>query len=361
MGKIIHRTFYRIGRNLSSLFHRSRKRGQSLIIVAAGMMAFLGFGGLAIDVGMLYTIKNQLQQSLDMAAIRASVAMVSPTQVTNVPKLVEASLNCNPIMGDDTIDWPWNVTTTGATVGDTVVVRGMYYITPFFMSLFGIDTLSVVSTASAKLVSVSGSYCFVPYALPDWFIDANGDSIFQVGIDSYSPLGTGYNGSRDVGLRFTFGYRDYENNSHMGRLFGIDYEDGGVLSEDYPDPDVECHSGGDMILVGSILRLEDRSDGVMAIKARNRISKDGGARWNANSLSVENSRYPDYRSPRIIKVPVIDPRTQANRCMVRKLMSVFIEEAPGNRVRVVTMNMVLLGEVNQNDAVSFIKHPRLIR
>ncbi len=359
MGKIIRRTLDRIGRNLSS-FDLRRKRGQSLIIVAGGMMAFLGFGGLAVDVAMMYTLKNQLQQSLDMAAVRAAVAMISPTQVPNIPKLVEASLLNNPIMADDELDWPWNVTTTGASVGDTVMVRGRYFYRPFFMSLFGMDTLEVLCQSNAKLVSVSGSYCFVPYTLPDWFNDVNGDSVFQPGIDRYTPLGTGYDGSRDVGLRMTVRYRDFESGSHLGRVFGVFFEDGGK-GDGLPDLEFPCGSGEQMIYVEMILRLENRPDGILALKANNRIAKDPGARWDATSLSVVNSRFPDYSSPRIVKIPVCDPRTQLNRCMVRKLMSVFIERTTGGGVTVVTMNMLLLGEVNQTDAVSFIKHARLIR
>jgi Flp pilus assembly protein TadG len=56
-------TIKAIDRNLRS------ERGAILFIVAAGMMVFIGLAGLALDLGMLYNVKTDLQNATDAAAL----------------------------------------------------------------------------------------------------------------------------------------------------------------------------------------------------------------------------------------------------------------------------------------------------
>ena len=44
-------------------------RGQVLVILALGILALLGVAALAIDVGFLYTVRNELQRSADAGAL----------------------------------------------------------------------------------------------------------------------------------------------------------------------------------------------------------------------------------------------------------------------------------------------------
>jgi len=54
---------------------RRAENGQVLVIVAIGMAVLLGFVGLAIDVGMLYTTRRQMQTAADAAAIAGANAL----------------------------------------------------------------------------------------------------------------------------------------------------------------------------------------------------------------------------------------------------------------------------------------------
>ena len=48
------------------------KRGSSITLFAAGIGLILGMAGLAVDLGFLYSVQNQLQVTADTAALAAT-------------------------------------------------------------------------------------------------------------------------------------------------------------------------------------------------------------------------------------------------------------------------------------------------
>src|SRR2546425_11815719 len=49
---------------------RSRNQaGSILVVVAAGIVVLIGIAGLAIDMGMLYNVRTDLQNAMDAAAM----------------------------------------------------------------------------------------------------------------------------------------------------------------------------------------------------------------------------------------------------------------------------------------------------
>jgi Flp pilus assembly protein TadG len=56
---------------MASVQRRLRKqpRGQALVTMAVALLAILGFAGLAIDVGMVFMAKNEVQNAADAAAL----------------------------------------------------------------------------------------------------------------------------------------------------------------------------------------------------------------------------------------------------------------------------------------------------
>jgi Flp pilus assembly protein TadG len=318
------------------------------------MFVFLGFCGLAIDVAYMYTVRNQLQQALDMAAIRGAVEMISMPRVEEIRPVVLAALESNPVLGDSAVTWTWNVNIRGdrLSVADTVVVDGVIPLKPFFSTIFGVDTLKISGKAMAKLVSVAGIYCAVPYTLTDRFIDNNGDGEWTEGVDFYDPLITGFNGSTDVGQTMNMSFNDTDSLPHLRRVYGVNYGGGFGL------PDEECYSGDQMIGVGTILNRINHLEGIMGLKAGYRIFEDPNARWDSSTRTVTNSDYRiPFDSPRIIKVPVHSPYDPDE---VNKIMSLFINESFGDSVQVITMNILNIGEVSYEDEISFVKSARLV-
>src|SRR5919112_6643606 len=48
---------------------RRQPRGQALVTMALGLLVVLGFAGLAVDVGLVWMAKNEVQNAADAAAL----------------------------------------------------------------------------------------------------------------------------------------------------------------------------------------------------------------------------------------------------------------------------------------------------
>lgn len=82
---------------------RSKERGAILYVVAAGLVVLIGFAGLAIDLGMLYNVKTDLQNATDAAALAGAWQLNgTPTGINNaVTSAINAAnkfyFNNNPV------------------------------------------------------------------------------------------------------------------------------------------------------------------------------------------------------------------------------------------------------------------------
>ena len=50
--------------------------GSVVVVIAASMVVLLGMASLAVDLGHLYTVKNEMQNSVDAAALAAARALI---------------------------------------------------------------------------------------------------------------------------------------------------------------------------------------------------------------------------------------------------------------------------------------------
>ena len=79
-----------MGKN-SSGSRRSKERGAILFVVAASLVVLLAFAGLAIDMGMLYNVKTDLQNATDAAAL-SGAWQLSGTP-TGISRAVTSAIN----------------------------------------------------------------------------------------------------------------------------------------------------------------------------------------------------------------------------------------------------------------------------
>jgi uncharacterized membrane protein len=56
---------------------RQWDRGSIVVLVAAGVVAIVGVTSLAIDVGYLYVVRNQLQNAVDAAALAGAQGLLA--------------------------------------------------------------------------------------------------------------------------------------------------------------------------------------------------------------------------------------------------------------------------------------------
>lgn len=85
------------------------ERGVVLFIVAAGLVVFLLFAGLALDLSMLYNVKTDLQNAMDSAALAAAAQLDGTTN--GVHQAVTKALSL-------TNKYHFNTTPVGLTAND---------------------------------------------------------------------------------------------------------------------------------------------------------------------------------------------------------------------------------------------------
>ena len=159
-------------------FNRPDERGQVLLIVAAGIMVFIGLVGLVIDTGVGFQERRELQNSADLSAM-AGTKVIADHYLdggrtgADVYTALDASLIANHCVVADGCDWTaqyvrpdpavtgaeillGDVTTAGAIPSAAQGVRVDTDSTPstFFMRVFGIDEIAVAADSTAMTSSL---------------------------------------------------------------------------------------------------------------------------------------------------------------------------------------------------------------
>jgi len=146
------------------------ERGDVLPMLAVSMIAMLGMGGVTVDVGRAYVLREQLQNSTNAAALAASGAVYNSSSTDNANayatqygSTASADKNYNSNLGTVST----TVTTkclnslmlsgTCGTSGtaNAVQVTQSASLKTTFMSLFGVKTLTVSAEATASMQGVA--------------------------------------------------------------------------------------------------------------------------------------------------------------------------------------------------------------
>ncbi len=87
--------------------HSHRRRAATMVLVAVGMVGFLGFAALAVDLGYLYVVRGELQRSADAAALAGASAYADLSallQADEVPyRLYEAHMRAHEFAGKNQV------------------------------------------------------------------------------------------------------------------------------------------------------------------------------------------------------------------------------------------------------------------
>lgn len=118
-----------------------REAGVSMVVVAIAMTALIGVAALAIDGGMAWTARTQLQKSTDSAALAAGLNMIDKTgpsvelgdartAAVNVAALnASVPVNSTVVNNADIVFGDWDLATrtldTGVDLTDPTVVTGV--------------------------------------------------------------------------------------------------------------------------------------------------------------------------------------------------------------------------------------------
>jgi hypothetical protein len=158
------------------------ERGATLVLVAASMVALLGFAALAVDVGNLLLARTEAQAAADAGALAgAGWLAVYPEDAANAKAEAIKFAGPNRVSGDSVavLDTDVDVNLDSATVTVRVIrsaARGTS-IPTFFAGILGVNDVDIGATATAWAQPVGGDenveeQCFLPIAMPDrWWED----------------------------------------------------------------------------------------------------------------------------------------------------------------------------------------------
>lgn len=132
-------------RRLNRITAYGRERGQALVLFAAGLGAFCGLVGMAIDVGQIVHARTDLQKMADAGAFAGSQELPVPGQAISVAQqYVRANGDSRCTEGC------YEVTSTKET-NDTLTVRTSRRVNYTFLRVLGMSGTDV--TAKAKITS----------------------------------------------------------------------------------------------------------------------------------------------------------------------------------------------------------------
>lgn len=103
------------------LFGPPGEKGAIAPIVALGLLAFVGFMALGIDLGQLYVVRNELQNVADGAALAAAKQLIvdggGGVATVNCPGATQAAIDCAKKNYSFGTDDPLKITAADVTIG----------------------------------------------------------------------------------------------------------------------------------------------------------------------------------------------------------------------------------------------------
>lgn len=148
---------------------KSRQEGYVIVTLALGLLALVGFGAFAVDLGVLYSARTAAQQAADAAALAGASTFIIQPQAPQPETASSQALNValtNSVL-DNSLTTPEvavNVDAATRLVSVTVLHRR-----PTFLArALGLDTVDIQVQASAEASqAATGSNCAKPWFIPN--------------------------------------------------------------------------------------------------------------------------------------------------------------------------------------------------
>lgn len=179
----------------------SKQRGQAFLVVVAGLVALLGIGALAIDIGLLWSTRRQMQSAADAGAMAGADAIAISASSANVASSAKTATAQNGFTDGSTTTRSSKTVSVAvnnppaagafATNSNAVEVTVSQVQPTYFMRVLGLSSVPVISDAVA--ITVSGGSCVYaldPSAAGTITVSGTGTLNSQCGIYDNSDSGT---------------------------------------------------------------------------------------------------------------------------------------------------------------------------
>jgi Flp pilus assembly protein TadG len=192
-----------------------QQRGSIMLLTSVLIVGMIGMLALSIDLGFLFSARNQFQNGIDAASLAAGTALrvtieadpAAPQQTLIAQELAVQFAGFNQVRrytdpdpdsgqpnANNIVLAPGNVTVDTSTDIPKVRINTSMTMPLLFAGLFGFNSMNMGAAATASLLPVDGGVgtigsgtslgggCWRPLLLPDTFYDANDQPII-VGAD----------------------------------------------------------------------------------------------------------------------------------------------------------------------------------
>ena len=180
------------------------ERGSTILLVTLSMTALLSIVALAVDVGMLFDVRTEAQRTADAAALAGAGTFVMKGDLDAADEDIARATAIdigerNLVYGDSAEILPEDVVVDLERGRVTVNVRRVgdrdNAIPTWFANVFGVGEADVAARATAEVAPAGSATCLKPFAVPDVFLDVDGDGVYDAGVDQYEPDEHGYGSS----------------------------------------------------------------------------------------------------------------------------------------------------------------------
>ncbi|HEY3426884.1 MAG TPA: pilus assembly protein TadG-related protein, partial [Negativicutes bacterium] len=143
---------------------KQSQSGSILVFVTIACVAFIGFLGLAVDMGHLYMVKIKMQNAVDAAALAGAAKLPSESAAKQqAANFVQANAQVDARANGFYYD-PSNATAAVTAFNDTRYPNAAYAITvtltnnvpTYFLTVFGVRNFPLTVTAEAIASAGSG-------------------------------------------------------------------------------------------------------------------------------------------------------------------------------------------------------------
>jgi Flp pilus assembly protein TadG len=339
--------------------------GMSYVFIGMGFMAFLSASMLAIDVGMLMTARNQAQNAADSGALAGATALLFDdfdNRTNSGPAKTSAVTagKANKVMAKDVSVLSSDVTFPLDAAGQPTRVKVNVFRTgtrgnpvdTLIARFFGMKTVDIGATATAEASPANAMTCVKPFTIPDRWLEKqtppwDPSDTFDLYDNKGKPLAnpdvyisstesgyTGYNASRDKGMRITL---KADNGGKLAPSFYFPWAiPGSGGGSDYSWNIANCNQ----TVMGFGVQMSPEPGNMVGPTSSGMaglLARDPSAYWDDGANKVVSTMHP---SPRVVIIPLFDPEyyeTGKQNSRNADLKSVnylgfFIEEMNGNEV-----------------------------
>ena len=313
---------------------RSGNRGQVIIVFVLSLLVLLGFAALAIDVGYMYSVRNDLQRSADSGALAGAYVFhdggwvsgpVPPSLQTKAESRVRDFATRDPVNG---APLPAGAVTVTFPAINRIQVDVQDNVNLFFAGIFGSPAITLTASATALAEPVDQNVqCLVPLAFPKPLTISQG---LRVTLPVAEPPSSGRRRRRRIPSNYV---RD-----NSGKIFPL-YICGDNSNSDFRDRFRNpCQDGCNAISMDDTVSPKPYPTYDMTRdEMRRLISGDPSASWDASKkLPVStDARYSDDKwlfSPRVVRIMLYEPSEASARdaIIVRGFAGFWISDDSAN-------------------------------